>query len=153
MKQLSPLKKTIGSYQLKVSPEAHQSHIIFRVEVPKSTKELIIHYTYAPTEENLASNIDHLFTRYQADNRMPSSDRVHIQSIRNLITVSASSNQGFRGSCHRFESNGTIKINGTASTPGMTTGQIEPGFWDISLNLHALVTENTQIQCQDRSGT
>lgn len=147
MKQLSPFKTTLGNYQLTVTPDAHQSHILFRVEVPKLTKELIIHYAYSPTEEKVEANVDKLFLKYQKDNHMASSDRAHIQSVRNLITISARSNKGFEGSCHRFETVGTITINNTSSTPGMNTGEIEPGFWDISFNLHALVTELTQIDC------
>jgi hypothetical protein len=147
MEQTSLEKTTLGNYCLTVTPETHQSHVIFRVEVPALTDEIRIHYSYSPTEEKAEAKIDSLFSKYQEDNQMPASDRVYIDSVRNLITISASSSQGYEGSCHRFESTGTIIINGTKSTPGMHTREIQPGFWDISFNFHALVTEKTEINC------
>ncbi len=141
------IKTKLGNYSIAVTPECHQSHMIFRVEVPESTEELVIHYSYSPTEQANEANLDKLFSRFQKDNNMASSDREYIRSVRNLITVSAKSSDGFEGSCHRFESIGKIVINGTQSTPGMLTGKVHPGFWDISFNFHALVTEKAEIQC------
>lgn len=147
MDKTALVNSTLGDYYIAVTPDSHQSHIIFRVEVPKSTQEIIIIYSYSPTEEKVEANIDQLFSRYQQDNNMASSDRVYIQSVRNLITISARSSKGYEGSCHRFESKGTIIINDTESSPGMHTNEIHPGFWDISFNFHALVTSKTEINC------
>ncbi|GHH97786.1 CehA/McbA family metallohydrolase [Neobacillus kokaensis] len=147
MEKTSLIQTTLGNYEIAVTPESHQSHIILRVEVPKSTEELVIHYSYSPTEEAAEEKLDQLFLRYQKDNNMPSTDRLHIQAVRNLITISARSSQGYEGSCHRFESTGTVFINDRQSTPGIQTKEIQPGFWDISFNFHALVTEKTLINC------
>lgn len=147
MKTISLFKTTLGNFQLTINPDSHQSHIIFRVEVPKSTQELMIHYSYSPTEETVEGNLDYIFSRYQSDNNMAADDRDSILSVRNLITISAHSNQGFEGSCHRFEPTGTIIINQTASSKGMNSREIEPGFWDISLNLHSVVTPKTEVHC------
>lgn len=147
MEKTSLLKTTLGNYYLAVTPDSHQSHVIFRVEVPKSTEEIIIDYSYSPTEEKEEAKLDDLFSRYKQDNNMPASDRDHIDSVRNLITISARSSQGYEGSCHRFESTGSIHINHTKSSPGIHTKKIQPGFWDISFNFHALVTEKTEIHC------
>lgn len=147
MGKTSLMRTTLGNYYVAVTHESHQSHLIFRVEVPISTEEIMITYSYSPTEENGEVKVDELFSRYQLDNNMASSDREYIQSVRNLITISARSSQGYEGSCHRFESTGTVIINNTKSSPGIHTKEIHPGFWDISFNFHALVTEKTEIHC------
>ncbi|MFZ7946232.1 CehA/McbA family metallohydrolase [Neobacillus sp. 19] len=147
MEKTSLLKTTLGNYYISVTPESHQSHIILRVEVPRTTQEIVIQYSYSPTEENAEDRLDQLFSRYQKDNNMAASDRAHIQSVRNLITVSVSSSQGYEGSCHRFESTGRVVINNSQSSPGIQTREVSPGFWDISFNFHALVTAKTEIHC------
>ncbi|WP_052127281.1 CehA/McbA family metallohydrolase [Pontibacillus litoralis] len=144
----SLIKTCLGSYQVVVSEQGHQSHLVFRVEVPQSTKELWVEYTYAPTEEIADERLDQLFSRYQEENNMLHSDRENISSIRNLVTMSLSSHQEYKGSCHRFESSSVIKVNETKSSPGIISKEIEPGFWDVSFNFHALVTEKIEVHCR-----
>lgn len=141
------MKSKLGSYDVNVSPESTRSHLIFRVEVPENTEELRVQYSFSPEVEKDVSRIDDLFEQYKEVNNMADCDRNKIDSVRNLITVSASSARGYEGSCHRFLPKGMISINQQKSTPGMLTHSVVPGFWNISFNFHALVTEETMLHC------
>lgn len=147
MKKQSLIKTTLGQYNMQITSSCSQSHVVFRVEVPRNTKELVIEYAFSPEVEKAKERIDVLFRQYKEVNEMDEKDREYIDSIRNLVTVSARSDRGFEGSCHRFMSTGKVTINETASTKGMRSRQIVSGFWEISLNFHALVTEQTTIDC------
>jgi len=60
--------------------------------------------------------------------------------LTNLVTVSVDDPVGYRGACHRHDSEQWLVLSPSAASPGLTKGPITEGWWSITLSVHSIVT-------------
>lgn len=128
---------------LRQSEEKTTRHIPF--SVPEGVKKLIIAYSYSPKiledkeksyeliKENIIRDGGEDVEGYKAyEQFMP---------LKNLVTLSLFSPEGFRGAAHRQAENQLHEISTEAASYGFLKGEITKGQWELCLNVHAIVTE------------
>lgn len=64
--------------------------------------------------------------------------------LKNLITLSLDDPFGYRGAAHRQADNQIHRISEDYASPGFSKGEIPQGKWKITLNVHAVVTDEVK---------
>ena len=126
-------------------PEDEKSNRYMPFTVPEGTKKLYITYSYSPkiledkekSYELIKENI--LRDAPEDINRYP--DYEEFLPLKNLVTVSLDSPEGFRGAAHRHDDVQFHEISEDFASPGFLKGKITEGQWILSLNIHAVITD------------
>ncbi len=126
-------------------PDDERSNRYIPFTVPEGIKKLFITYSYSPkiledkekSYELIRENI--LRDAPEDVNRYP--DYEEFLPLKNLVTLSLDSPDGFRGAAHRHDENQYHEINKDFASPGFLKGEIISGQWTLSLNIHAVVTD------------
>ena len=124
-----------------ISASAHQSNLEFQVNVPEQMESLSINFTYSPIEEtdqhaNLLAVLREGYEESLVDEET---------ILRNLLTLSISDPEQYRGSHHYFSSNQQIELSEDKATLGFVKGAIRKGRWKFTVSCHACIS--SEIHC------
>lgn len=126
-------------------PDDTKSNRYIFFDVPEGTEKLHITYSYSPKNledkeksyelirENILRDAPEDIDRY--------TDYEEFLPLKNLITVSLDSPVEFRGAAHRHDKEQYHETSKDFASPGFLKGEIIPGQWRLSLNVHAVVTD------------
>lgn len=126
-------------------PDDTRSNRYIFFDVPEGTEKLHITYSYSPKNledkeksyelirENILRDAPEDIDRY--------TDYEEFLPLKNLVTVSLDSPEGFRGAAHRHDCDQYHEISENFASPGFLKGKITAGQWRLSLNVHAIVTD------------
>lgn len=136
------LKKT--EIRLEKSDGKTTKHIPF--SVAEGVKKLIITYSYSPKiledKEKSYELIKENIIRDGGENVEGYKDYEQFLPLKNLVTLSLFSPEGFRGAAHRQAESQLHEISEEAASYGFLKGKITKGQWELCLNVHAIVTES-----------
>lgn len=130
---------TIFQTKGKITTHNDKTNLIHRFDVPNGIKSLKITYSYSPKtfddREKAVAIISKCFNDYGEQIITRPADYLPVQ---NLITISVDCNGKYRGAAHRQNNEQVHILSENESSPGFTKGEIEPGEWDIMLNVHSV---------------
>ncbi|MBR3815307.1 MAG: hypothetical protein IKJ27_01125 [Clostridia bacterium] len=139
------LMKILLNKTVTVTPENERTNIFLPFAVPSGVKKLIIDYSYSPKEltdrekcealikENLIRDCGEQWTEY--------TDYGEFMPLKNLITLSLDSPEGYVGAAHRQAATQHHEIGEEFASVGFDKVKISAGEWVLTLNLHAVVTD------------
>ena len=126
-------------------PDDEKGNRYIPFTVPEGVKKLFITYSYSPKnledkeksyrliKENILRDAPEDMDRYK--------DYEEFLPLKNLVTLSLDSPEGFRGAAHRQDDSQHHEIGEDLTSPGFIKGEITAGQWSLCLNVHALVTD------------
>lgn len=126
-------------------PSDEKSNKYIPFTVPEGISKLFITYSYSPKnlrdkeksyeliKENILRDAPEDIDRYP--------DYDEFLPLKNLVTLSLDSPEGFRGAAHRHDENQFHEIGKSFASPGFLKSNIIEGEWRLSLNVHAVVTD------------
>ncbi len=139
------LMKALIKKTIRATPSDQKTNIGLAFTVPEGISALEIEYSYSPKEledrkkslflikENLMRDCGDEWTEYE--------DYGEFLPLKNLITLSLDSPAGYIGAAHRQAPVQKHRISPSFSSVGFVKAQILPGEWVLTLNLHAVVTD------------
>jgi len=140
--------------QGQVTPPCSKSHISYKFPVQEPVGKLWISFTYAP--KNLAdreqskalieASIDK-YTEPEQRDRLQAKWETFLP-LKNLITISVDDPERHRGAGHRHDPEQLLLLSELEASPGLLSGPMPSGMWEVTLSLHAIVTENCQYALQ-----
>ncbi len=127
--------------------------------VPENTKKLFITYSYSPKiledEEKAKRLIKENILRDAPEDVGEYTDYGRFMPLKNLVTLSLSSPEGYVGAAHRQDSEQYHEIGEDYASPGFINGKPEKGGWILSLDVHAIVTDKAfckvKIEAEEES--
>lgn len=126
----------IFSAEGKVTPAQDKTNIPLAFTVPEGVTKLIVEYQYTPKfvedQHQAALAITNGLKKYNVDVINASS----FLPVPNLVTLSFDENDKYRGACHRQPNEQVVTIANRDSTPGIHNRPVQPGSWQIVLNVH-----------------
>lgn len=115
-------------------------------DVPDGMKKLAIAYSYSPKiledKEKSVELIKENIIRDGGEEVESYKDYEQFMPLKNLVTLSLFSPEGFRGAAHRQAESQLHEISEEAASYGFLKGKIPKGQWGLCLNVHAIVTES-----------
>ncbi len=113
--------------------------------VPENTKKLFITYSYSPKilddEEKSNRLIKENILKDAPDDVGAYTDYGRFMPLKNLITLSLNSPEAYVGAAHRQDSEQQHEIGEAFASPGFIKGKPVNGEWNLSLDIHAIVTD------------
>ncbi len=114
-------------------------------DVPENTKKLFIAYSYSPkilvNEEKSKRLIKENILRDAPEDADAYTDYGKFMPLKNLITLSLNSPEGYVGAAHRQDSEQQHEIGEAFASPGFIKCKPVNGEWNLSLDIHAIVTD------------
>ena len=136
------LKETVTTLR----PDDEKSTRYIPFEVPNAIEKLFITYSYAPKiledKEKSYEFIKENLIRDAGDDWSEYTDYDEFMPLKNLVTLSLLSPEGFRGAAHRQADSQYHEIGKDFADYGFMKGAITKGEWTLCLNVHALVTDS-----------
>ena len=140
------LKKSIT-----VTPENEKTNIFLPFTVEDSLKKLEIDYSYSPKELlDEEKNICLVKKNLQRDGFEDTGDYSEFIPLKNLITLSLDSPEGYVGAAHRQAATQYHEISEDFASVGFDRVKIIKGEWVLALNLHAVVTDECNCEIEVR---
>lgn len=128
-----------------VNPTNSQSHIRYSFYVKDQHETIKVFFKYYPKdlEDKVTSKrlILESLDRYGYSSKDSVQNWEDFMPLKNHITLSVDDPNGFRGATHRHDYELELTLDNKSSTPGLYTRKNESGMWNITLDIHALVTE------------
>ncbi|ANS73903.1 hypothetical protein AWM70_04380 [Paenibacillus yonginensis] len=133
--------------QGKAAPCCSKSHIAYRFFLPRPGGRLLLDFAYGPNnledpvkakaliEESLRTYVEEEL-QDQAKARWES-----YLPLKNLITVSVDGPGGHRGAAHRHDPEQHLFLSRNEASPGLEHGELRQGMWEVTLSLHAILTD------------
>ncbi|WP_087974923.1 CehA/McbA family metallohydrolase [Oceanobacillus rekensis] len=131
------MRKALFYQGFTVNQTAHQSHLVYRVYVPKNIKLIEIHFSYHPILETNKDSIRGAVRREGLDDSIVQEDT----ELRNLLTMSVNDPHKYRGSHHFFCQEQVIEIGSDTATEGFWAGEIQEGYWEFIVNCHGVFSK------------
>lgn len=121
-----------------IMPKADKTNIVLPFDVPAQVKALQIEYQYTPkTCENEQAAVELIKKALaQYGENLLDKDPYHYLPVNNLVTLSLDSPAGYRGAAHRQPNKQFHHISAAGASPGFLPGVIDPGRWQVVLNVH-----------------
>lgn len=123
----------------KITPDSNKTNLVRRFDVPDNLKTLKISFSYSPkaleNREKAIAEIKSCFEKYNETMPLKPADCL---PVKNLVTISADDENGYRGAAHRQDSEQEHIISEDYASPGFIKGKITQGEWDIILNVHSI---------------
>lgn len=138
------MRKTLLETDVRLLRASEKTNIVLAFLVPEHTSLLRISYSYAPkTLDGEAARplIEACLRRDAGEFYSEYPDWTHYLPLKNLVTLSLDSPEGFRGCAHRQVDVQTHVLSAAEASPGFLPGALPAGEWRLVLNVHALVTE------------
>ena len=133
-----------------LKPKNSKSNIRYRFSLEKEQESLTINFAYGPKlledKERSRRLIVAGIRRYGGSQREQLlSQWESFLPIGNLITVSLEDEEKFRGCAHHQSPQQSLFLSMHEASPGFIPGRISAGFWTVTLNVHAIVTEECRF--------
>jgi hypothetical protein len=144
MKQVQSLLLDV---QGQVTPACSKSHITYKFHWNKAGGKMVIHFAYEPKNLEDAELSKSLIYESIDKFRAPGGrDIVQAEwksflPLKNLITISVDDPKRHRGAGHRHDPEQLLHIAANDASPGLISGILPLGMWEVTLSLHAIVTE------------
>ncbi len=126
-------------------PDDERSNRYIPFTVPEGIKKLFITYSYSPkileNKEKSYELIRENILRDAPEDMDRYTDYEEFMPLKNLVTLSLDSPEGFRGAAHRHDETQFHEIGESFASPGFLKSKIIAGEWRLSLNIHAVVTD------------
>ena len=143
------LKKSI-----RVSPKEEKTNIFIPFSVPESIEKIEIDYSYSPKdledEKRSRVLIKENLIRDGWDEIAQKGDYKEFMPLKNLITLSVDSPEGYVGAAHRQAPQQHHEISEKFASVGFDKLKITAGEWTLALNLHAVVTDEVCCEIEVR---
>jgi hypothetical protein len=146
--------KSILEVEGLVTPVSSKTHISYKFYLGQPGGKLWISFVYEPKnleDRDLAKKmiIESIDKYTEADQR----ERVQSKwesflPLKNLITVSVDDPEGHRGAGHRHDPEQLLFLSEDAASPGLLRGRILPGMWEVTLSIHAVITNSCRYKLQ-----
>jgi hypothetical protein len=137
-----------------VTPVCSKTHISYKFYLDQTGGKLWISFAYEPKNledrEQAKRMIFESIEKYtEADQR----ERIQVKwesylPLKNLITVSVDDAKGHRGAGHRHDPEQLLFLSEEGASPGLVRGTILPGMWEVTLSIHAIVTNTCRYKLQ-----
>lgn len=128
-----------------LNPDDEKSTRLIPFTVPEGVDKLFITYSYLPKlledKEKSIELIKENLMRDAGDDWKEYTDYDEFLPLKNLVTLSLYSPEGFRGAAHRQADNQFHEIGEKFASPGFLKGCICKGEWSLRLDVHALITD------------
>ncbi|MEC0171112.1 hypothetical protein [Paenibacillus graminis] len=148
------MKTAILDARGRVTPASSKSHIIHRFFLTSAGGRLGIDFSYGPKQledlEKARTLIERSIDLYFEEEAMAQA-KAHFKSylpLNNLITVSVDSPHGHLGAAHRHDPEQFLHVSRHEASPGLVSGDIVAGMWEVTLSLHAIVTDYCEYSLQ-----
>ncbi len=137
--------KVLLKKSIRVTPEDEKTNIFIPFSVPEGCGKIEIDYSYSPkdleNEEKSIVLIKENLIRDGWDEIAEKGDYKEFMPLKNLITLSLDSPEGYVGAAHRQAATQHHEISENFSSVGFDRVKIAAGEWILALNLHAVVTD------------
>lgn len=124
--------------------------------VQENAKKLFITYSYSPKiledEEKSKRLIKANILKDAPEDVDAYTDYGKFMPLKNLITLSLDSPEGYVGAAHRQDSEQHHEIGEDFASPGFIKCKPEKGEWILSLDVHAVVTEKVICKVKIEAG-
>lgn len=138
-------KTVLQKTEVCLDPDATRDNRYIYFDVPEGTEKLFVTYSYSPKnledKEKSIELIKENILRDAPEDVDIYTDYSIFMPLKNLVTVSLDSPEGFRGAAHRHDEEQYHEIGEHFASPGFLKGKICEGQWRLSLNVHAVVTD------------
>ena len=139
---------------VRVTPENEKTNIYLPFNAEKGLTRLTIDYSYSPKEledeEKSERLIRENLIRDGWDEIAEKGDFRQFMPLKNLITLSLDSPDGYVGAAHRQASVQHHEISESFASVGFDSVKITAGEWVLALNLHAVVTDECMCEIEVR---
>ncbi|KIL38550.1 hypothetical protein SD70_25850 [Gordoniibacillus kamchatkensis] len=148
------MKKLVLDVQGQVAPVCSRSHITYRFPLGERVRKLTIHFAYEPKNMDDKDQAKALIMDSIAKYTEPEhAERVQAKwesflPLKNLITVSVDDPVSHRGAGHRHDPEQVLVIAEAEASPGFVQGPMPAGLWDVTLSMHAVVTDSCRYTLQ-----
>ena len=148
---MGKLMKVLLKKSITVTPENEKTNIFLPFVVEDSLKRLEIDYSYSPKELlDEEKNIRLVKENLERDGFEDTGDYSEFIPLKNLITLSLDSPEGYVGAAHRQAANQHHEISEEFASVGFDRVKITAGEWVLALNLHAVVTDECNCEIEVR---
>lgn len=148
--------KTVLEREVKILPEDNKTNIVLPF-ITEEAEAMKITYSYSPKisedEERAKMLIEDCLASDAGEHRGEYPEWEEYLPLKNLITLSLDSPEGYRGAAHRHDSEQIHILSKNAASPGFTKGKITAGEWKLTLNVHAIVTEECVCRIKIEAGS
>ncbi|MCZ8511871.1 hypothetical protein O9H85_05430 [Paenibacillus filicis] len=141
------MKRTLLDVQGQVTAVCSRSHISYKFHLGEPGGKLWIRFVYGPKNlddmELAKSLIYDSIEKYTEPSRIPlvQAKWESYLPLKNLITVSVDDPDNHRGAGHRHDPEQLLFLSAEDASPGLVKGEIPAGMWEVTLSLHAIVTD------------
>lgn len=134
-------------HRLVVLKSHSKTNVSIPFEIPQGLQKLVIDYSYSPKElDDEKESIRLVKENLLRDGYEDTGDYGEYLPLKNLITLSLDSPKGYVGAAHRQAPIQSHEISASFSSVGFVKTEIYEGEWVLTLNLHAVVTD--QCTCE-----
>lgn len=137
--------KTYIETQGTLTPTSSKTHIIFTFDILEDIKKLNIEFSYDPKflDDLDASKkiIEESLHLYYEDGKYEGKWEEYLP-LKNLLTLSIDDPKGFRGAVHNHPNKQYLYLSEEQASLGCIAGKLHKGHWEVTLSIHAVVTEN-----------
>ncbi|MCJ8010248.1 hypothetical protein MUG84_00645 [Paenibacillus sp. KQZ6P-2] len=145
------MRRILLETQGEVSPVCSKSHITYKFHISEPGGKLCIHFAYGP--KNLEDReLSKTLVYESIEKYIEPSRRELVQAkwesylpLKNLITVSVDDPDSHRGAGHRHDPEQLLHLSMKDASPGLISGPIHSGMWEVTLSLHAVVTDQCKF--------
>lgn len=140
-----------------LTPENEKTNVSLDFFVEDDFERLEIFYSYSPKilddREKSKALIEENIRRDAGENYVDYPSWEEFMPLKNLITLSLDSPSAYVGAAHRQADTQHHIISEGFASVGFEKNAIEKGKWILTLNLHAIVTENVECKVRIEGGT
>ena len=146
--------KVLLKKSIRVTPEDEKTNVFIPFSVPECCGKIEIDYSYSPKdledEKRSRGLIKENLIRDGWDEIAEKGDYKEFMPLKNLITLSLDSPEGYVGAAHRQAAIQHHEISEDFASVGFDRVKITAGEWVLALNLHAVVTDECNCEIEVR---
>lgn len=149
--------KTVMEREVTILPENNKTNIILPFTVSEAAKLMKITYSYSPKiledSERAKLLIEECLEKDAGEFKKDYPDWEEFLPLKNLITLSLDSPEGYRGAAHRHDHEQTHILSEKDASAGFLKGEITAGEWRLTLSVHTVVTEECLCKIKIETGS
>lgn len=135
----------VAESNIRIFAEQEKTNICVPFVLKSGGESLKITFSYSPKilndNQKAISLIKDCLSRDAGEFADEYCDYSEFLPLKNLITISLDSPNGYVGAAHRHSPSQTVLISETESSNGFIPCKIAAGEWSVVINVHAVVTD------------
>jgi hypothetical protein len=152
------MRRIILDVQGQVTPVCSKIHISYKFHLGQPGGKLVISFAYGPKNlEDPEQAKTMIFESIDKYTELDQRERLQAKwesflPLKNLVTISVDDPKRHRGAGHRHDPEQLLFLSKEEASPGLVSGEILTGMWEVMLSLHAIVTDNCRYTlhiCQE----